>query len=240
MRQVNVLLGLALFALPIPASADTITLMSSATSVYADASVSPSAPIGVPVQNQPNLTTSMTVTTANGQAVSSAFLTSSVDATTGTFMGQGGTAVTHSSTGVFSGGYAQTDFGVWFELSEPLLFTFAASFATSGGGGNSRSIWSAELFYYPADVATTAFRFAGGDTGRVSTSGALVPGRYSFFVNSASSSFAIGDRNTTADFDFTLQVGEPVAAPTPEPATVVLLMTGVAGVVARQRMRGHR
>jgi hypothetical protein len=240
MRLRRVLPGLALLALPMPASADSITVLAFARSVYADASVGSTVPIGAPVQNQPVLTTSMEVKTAEGEALSSAFLTSFADAATGQFGARGGTSLTHSSPTVFSGGYAQTDYGVSFELSEALPFTFTAAFATSGGGGNSRSSWGAELFHYPSDIATSAFAFIGGDTRQVSTGGLLLPGRYTLFVNSASSSFAIGDRNTSADFTFNLQFASPGVEPIPEPASILLLTTGALGILARRRMRRHR
>lgn len=241
MRALAVLLGVALLATPLPAAADAITLVGVARSVVADAGVSPVAPIGVPVINLPSLTTTMDVVTADGSATGSASLNSTTDPGSGQFGGSGTTLVSYNSTNAASGGSAQSDYGVEFLLNEAQQFLFTGSLLTSLVGETSRSLWFAELYYSPfdSDARTAAFTFSGSDSRELSSSGLLLPGRYRFGFSSASSAFQTGVGGTSVDFDFDLALSDPGVAPTPEPASMILIGTGVLGILARRRMQ-HR
>lgn len=239
MRVFPVLLGLALFAAPLQVSADSITLVGVARSVVADAGVAPIAPIGSPVTDLDTLSTSMTVVTADGTATGSASLNTVTDAPGGEFSGTGTTLVSHNSTSVASGGSAQSDYGVEFILSQAQQFLFSASFLTSGVGESRRSLWFVELFYSD-DPSAAAFRFSADDSRDITSTGVLAPGRYRFGFGGASSAFQTGLGGTSIDFDFSLALSDPAVAPTPEPASMILLGTGVLGLLARRRMQHRR
>jgi hypothetical protein len=241
MRLFRVVLAFVFLAAPVPVYADAITLLAAARAVFAEAAVVPVNPFGTPLYNQPVLTTEMKVDTANGSSAAVASLTSVIDAGTGQFSGQGSTSLSHTSTTVASGGHTQVDYGVAFELTEPQYFVFAADVLVSGAHTSSRSLWFADLFTYPTEeTSISSFQFWGRESGDLQASGLLLPGQYKFSFGSSSSSFFAGTGGSATAFTFNLSVMDPAVAATPEPASMVLLGTGVLGILARRRIRNRR
>jgi hypothetical protein len=104
-----------------------------------------------------------------------------------------------------------------------------------------RSTWQAQLFYFPSGPnSLTAFNFSGTGSRILSVTDTLAPGRYGFSVIAGSDSFGIGIGSTGLDYTFSLKFSDPQGpAPVPEPASPLLLGTGLAGIAGRQKLLGR-
>jgi hypothetical protein len=154
-----------------------------------------------------------------------------------TFTAHGNTHAAYDSTTVRTGGDAQIDYGVTFDVNEAQQFVFGGVMDTFASDPRGRSIWEAELFFFPPGPGQReAFHLVGTDSRRLLETGLLMPGRYGFFFSTASDALAIGTGRTSADFNFSLQFFDPSAAsPTPEPASMLLLGSGLVGLVTQRR-----
>jgi hypothetical protein len=142
--------------------------------------------------------------------------------------------------GVFS--YNEfTRFDRRFELTEPFTFTFGAEFAAETQPGGS-SLWRAELVRDDGDLLHTAFFEQGTSNVLRDFRGSLSPGLYTLLVSGAiSGNLRAGDtQSARAGFDFNFDLTAAPAAPTPEPASMLLLGTGIARLFVRRRRSANR
>jgi hypothetical protein len=155
------------------------------------------------------------------------------------FTGSGLTTSTASADGAAAGIGAQTwghaGFNIGFELTEPHTFAYTAHYFGEGDSlfSNVGAGLQPEL---GGRVFLDTFSFFTALDETRSHMGILGPGRYQFFaVSHPAYVTAPENSRKVGGFDFTLDLS-PVE-PIPEPATVLLVAAGLAGVVRRSRRR---
>jgi hypothetical protein len=141
---------------------------------------------------------------------------------------------------------ALSQFGMDFTLTSAVNFLFTGDFSGSASNtgtplvSTSQSRWDVNLFSLGGGPAVF------GDSGISTTSsrtfaGLLGPGQYRLLVlaGSVGGNFrdgGTGSTHTQFAFNFDLAPGEPASA-TPEPASLLLIGTGVAGLLGAVRRK---
>ena len=228
-RLVLVVLFLGI-ALPTWADPFTITAVHRSISLGANAGSSSVGPIFR--SDEPVLFTSVLARDGVNTASATASLFSELQVEApGFFTFTGGTQSSTGSTGTGTRGFANANVFIDFDLFEAREFVLTGSFRTSQDGSGSVMDWRTSLSRPDGGLT---FNFFGGDDRGLLTSGLLTPGHYRFSLNSRSlTESGVGSSDSSFDIAFGLSE-EPVSA-TPEPASMLLLGTGVAGLIVRRR-----
>ena len=222
-----------------PVQADPITIVQDQRFVMSDAFVFNDlgfAGAFAREQHQGSEARDATAQASFGNTVSRAEsrLDSSISTALARFTGSG------TATGVVDGrsGLAQASsrFELLFNVNEGRAFDFSAMFDALGGS------WQAHLIESPGDFARQSLRFSfisniGGLTQEVSRHGFLNPGRYGFAIRSdAAGDTEFANRPTgRSAFNFAFNM-----SPVPEPASLLLVGSGVAGLLGGAGRRARR
>jgi hypothetical protein len=215
----------------VPAAADPVTLVSATRFVQATAS---GTCCGMTNIHQIDLD-SMALTAVpplepNPSAVGSATQASRIMEAERLFHGQG--SVSGEVTAPGGQGTGQSYYRLTLDLSQPQNYVFIGVFNSTRLNEGDTTSWIASLTDNNAPN-TPIFAFRETDSIDRYQPGTLQPGRYDFLISAAAISTLPGG-NASATEDFRLEFSD-VPSPVPEPASLLLLGSGVGLLFARRR-----
>jgi|SRR3954453_4124081 len=227
------------------ASADPISIVVDSRGTTAGATVQDTSQVDSQIQRD-LLFSSASVLLGSGSAAGSARVTSSFAdpmhwVATGT---ADGSASSQSGLAVYD---ASAQIAATFEVTEPVAYDFnlllQASFIGQPSTGFGDTTWDIFLGQSVTGGQLPTFIQERGRSAAVrSFSGALAPGRYQMQVVARNNQGVLGagTRSATAGFDVTFDFAPLAPAATPEPASLLLLGTGVAGLFGYRRRAGSQ
>ena len=226
--------------IPSPAGADPVVLFFSRAAI-AGAQVGGTFAEDIQ-RNADVLSASASASDGVNSAGASASFTSQLTANNQLFQGSGlATAVAERTTGS-AVGYGSGQGLLEFVLNEPYEYAFSGSFAHATTGF---SVWEASLLNRSTPGFNPVFDYREEGARARTAAGLLMPGRYQFSVlGRASAGCGFGGGSdcafqeglTSFSFNFRLSAEDDTPV-VPEPATIVLLGSGLAGIIAARRRR---
>ena len=236
-------LALVLVACPVLASADPIILFGTLNAVAVAATSFQSPPVVATDGGRDAIAAKADAGDALGSAVGETYLFSTVSP-----LSLSGTGWTNATIDTAGEAYAEGSsfYEVGFRLDRAYDATFLGQFATSGSSAydvshpNTKTSWEAML--RNGTATSMPFRYVGEDTETRSSATRLDAGDWLLYVSgyADAATHVPGGLTAWTQYTFSLMLtpaGGAAPAPTPEPASMLLLGTGLAGAFAARRRR---